>query len=320
MYLAKGSLLPVVEELAELGWCNKRRTTKHGKQVGGRPFDKATLYALLTNPIYVGKIRHKAEFFDGEHEAILPPETFAQVQDMLQKNGRRGGADVRNQYGALLRGLLHCKACGCAMTHNFTSKRGKRCVQYRYYTCIQAIKRGRKTCPAGSLPAAEIERVVVDEIRDIINDPAMLEDILQNTRAKIDAEIATLNVERKDIKRELGRHNAELRKITVEPATVGASARIADLNERIDRGERRLAEIDQKVAALEHENVDPAEATSIMGDFDNIWSRLSPREQARVLSLLVDRVEYDANEGTVSTTLAPAGIKAIVETQIEDAA
>lgn len=321
MYLAKGSLLPVVQELAELGWCNKRRTTKHGKQVGGRPFDKATLYALLTNPIYIGKIRHKSEFFDGEHDAIVESEIFVQVQDMLQKNGRRGGADVRNQYGALLRGLLHCKACGCAMTHNFTSKRGKRGVQYRYYTCVQAIKRGRKTCPTGSLPAAEIEQVVVDEIRNVASDPAMVEDILQQARAKIDSEITTLNVERGDIKRELDRHNAELRKIATDGSVgAGASARLADLNERIDHGERRLAVIDQKIAALERENVDPAEAKSIMDNFDNVWSRLSPREQARVLSLLVARIEYDADEGSVSTTLAPAGIKLLIETPFEDAA
>jgi hypothetical protein len=91
-------------------------------------------------------------------------------------------------------------------------------------------------------------------------------------------------------------------------------------NTKADRGERRLAEIDQKIAALEHEIVDPAEANSIMGNFDNVWSRLSPREQARVLSLLVDRVEFDADEGTVSTTLAPAGIKALADTQLEDAA
>jgi len=48
MYLQEASLLPVVKELKRRGWVNKRRITKKGKKLGGRPFDKATLYQLLT--------------------------------------------------------------------------------------------------------------------------------------------------------------------------------------------------------------------------------------------------------------------------------
>jgi site-specific DNA recombinase len=44
MYLQEASLLPVVRELARRGWVNKRRETKKGRKLGGRPFDKATLY------------------------------------------------------------------------------------------------------------------------------------------------------------------------------------------------------------------------------------------------------------------------------------
>src|SRR5690606_16321553 len=41
LYLEKGALLPVVSELDRLSWVNKRRVTKKGKKIGGRPFDKA---------------------------------------------------------------------------------------------------------------------------------------------------------------------------------------------------------------------------------------------------------------------------------------
>jgi site-specific DNA recombinase len=44
MYLQEASLLPVVRELARRSWVNKRRETKKGRKLGGRPFDKATLY------------------------------------------------------------------------------------------------------------------------------------------------------------------------------------------------------------------------------------------------------------------------------------
>ena len=48
-----------------------------------------------------------------------------------------------------------------------------------------------------------------------------------------------------------------------------------------------------------------------------------PREQARLLELLVERVEYDGEHGNVSLTFHPCGIKSLTEElahQQEDAA
>jgi hypothetical protein len=41
--------------LDELGWVNKVWTTKQGRQRGGKPFDKSTLFNLLTNVVYRGQ-------------------------------------------------------------------------------------------------------------------------------------------------------------------------------------------------------------------------------------------------------------------------
>ncbi|MFQ5518250.1 MAG: recombinase family protein, partial [Acidimicrobiia bacterium] len=111
LYLELGSLLPVVRELDRRGWTTKRWTTRGGKPKGGVPFDKARLYGLLTNVVYAGRIRHKAKVYAGAHEAIIPEELFRRVQTRLQRNGCNGAVDHRNRHGALLRGLLVCKAC-----------------------------------------------------------------------------------------------------------------------------------------------------------------------------------------------------------------
>jgi site-specific DNA recombinase len=58
LYMEFGSLLPVVKELARRGWCNKTWTTRKGLARGGRPFDRCSVYSLLTNPLYIGKIKH----------------------------------------------------------------------------------------------------------------------------------------------------------------------------------------------------------------------------------------------------------------------
>ena len=128
LYLELGTLLPTVQELERRGWHNKRWQARDGRMLGGSPFNRCSLYVTLTNPIYIGKIKHKEELFDGEHEPIVPVELFNKVQDHLRRNGRHG-QHLRNRYGALLKGLLYCKACNRAMVHTF-SQRGNKCWRY----------------------------------------------------------------------------------------------------------------------------------------------------------------------------------------------
>ena len=319
MYLDKGSLLPVVTELAQKTWVNKRRVTKKGKKLGGRPFDKATLYMLLTNPILTGKIKHKGELYDGEHEAIIDQETFDKVQHQLKLNGRTGGAEVRNKYGAILRGLLRCKGCGASMTHTFSGKSRKNF--YRYYRCTRAIKNGRRVCSVGTLPASEIERVVVDEVRRLATDKALLAQVLKDAHMAIDAELTQLRHDHDDLVRETKRHHTELRQLVADDKTSGdVTSRIADLNQRITEADRRLPELERAIADLEAETVSLSEAQTAFADFDGLWESLIPREQARLLKLLLNTVEYDGEAGTVAVTFRPTSIRTLINRRLEEAA
>lgn len=103
IYLDKGSLQRAVTELRHREWKNKRRVTKKGVSVGGQPFNTGTLHVLLTNPLLTGKIVHRGNTYDGEHEAIVDPALFERVRQQLLDNGRTGGIEMRNKYGALLR-------------------------------------------------------------------------------------------------------------------------------------------------------------------------------------------------------------------------
>ncbi|MCX6633471.1 MAG: hypothetical protein NT090_00010 [Acidobacteria bacterium] len=48
-----------------------------------------------------------------------------------------------------------------------------------------------------------------------------------------------------------------------------------------------------------------------MSLFDPVWESLAPREQARVVQLLVERVAYDGRDGQISVTFRPTGIKTL---------
>jgi site-specific DNA recombinase len=318
LYLSLGSLLPVVDELTRRGWRNKEWSTKKGEAKGGRPFDKGTLYALLTNPLYVGKIKHKADLFQGEHEPIVDAELFQKVQATLQRNGRSGGVMVRNRHGALLKGLLFCKGCDRAMTHSFTCKGERR---YRYYTCTRAIKNGRKACPSGSLPASEIERVVVDQIRGIADDPGLRAEVLRQAQEQFEGELAELATEQRGIEQELGWHHADIRKLCGDgPATGPAGARLAELHDRVAQAETRLAELRQRIEEHQRDRLDAGDIDAAFADFDNVWNALSPREQAQVLALLVARVDFDAADSTVAVSFHPTAIKTLARNKLGGAA
>jgi site-specific DNA recombinase len=172
LYLELESLLLVVQELERRGWTHKRWKSRKGIELGGEPFTRTSLHRLLTNPIYIGKVKYKHEVFDGEQPAIVDAGVFRRVQSTLQRNGATGGAPVRNQFGALLKGLLRCVPCDCAMSPAHTTKGEKR---YRYYTCSSAQKKGWDTCPSKSIPAAEIEELVVEQVRCVGRDSALLQ-------------------------------------------------------------------------------------------------------------------------------------------------
>lgn len=145
LYLERGSLLPVVQELETRAWVNKRWTTRKGHERGGKPFTRTSLHKLLTNTTYLGKVRYKDELHEGEQEAIVTTEVWQQVQTTLQRNGRSGGVEARNKFGALLKGRLRCVCCDSAMAPTHATKGNRR---YRYYVCCNAQKRGWQSCPS----------------------------------------------------------------------------------------------------------------------------------------------------------------------------
>jgi len=161
LFLEHQALLPLVQELAQRGWVNKRWLTRKGHPRGGKPFTLGSLRRLLGNVTYYGQVRYRTEVHPGEHQGVVDKPLWESVQALLKRQYPPSGRRVLNPYGALLRGRLYCAPCGCAMTPSHSTKGSKR---YRYYICTGALKRGRQTCPAPSLSAGTIEQLVVEQI------------------------------------------------------------------------------------------------------------------------------------------------------------
>lgn len=315
LYLEYQSMITTITELDRRGWVNKRWLTRKGHERGGKQFTKASLFKLLTNVTYTGKIRYKDEIHEGEHSAIVDRELWQRAQLLLGRNGRTGGAAVRNKFGALLKGILHCVPCGCAMSPSHSTHKGNK--RYRYYVCTNAQKRGWHTCPSKSIPAGEIERFIVEQIKCIRRDPILLNETVAQARSQGKSEIATLETERTSLERELARWNADVRslleQIVLGEGNTPSTARLADLQERICSAEQRATQIREQVITLSRSIVDQREVEKAMAIFDPVWESLTLREQVRFVHLLVERVDYDGSTGKISITFHPSGIKTLAD-------
>jgi len=186
-YLRLGSIGRVKEGL-DLDSCTTRiNIGKDGQPRGGKPFTKTHLHALLTSPIYAGKIKHKDKIYDGQHPAIINQEMWDQVQDQLSKaSARRRGAGNIAMPSPLAGKLFD--ATGDRLTPSHTVRCGKR---VRYYVSRRLLVGSRAKHPDGwRLPAAQLEPALASLIVNWLADERTAQDLLFTRSA---AEIRNLH-------------------------------------------------------------------------------------------------------------------------------
>ena len=161
-----------------------------------------------------------------------------QVHAILKESPRKRANGARAQSPALLKGLLFGPD-GAAMSPTHTRKSGR---LYRYYTSQTAMKRGSSDCPVRQVPAAEIERIVLDQIRVLLQAPEI---VVQTWRA----------------------------------------------------------------ARKQRKEVTENDVRTALTEFDDLWNELFPAEQARIVELLVERI--DLKPDNLDITLRIEGLTSL---------
>jgi len=220
----------LIEMLAKQGALNKQ----------GKPIDKGYLYRVLNNRVYVGKAMHKGTEHPGEHDAIIEQNLWDKVHGLISESPHKCSTRPKGRTPAILKGLIFGPT-GAAMTPAHARKNGK---LYRYYISTDLIRNGARPCPIRRVPAAQIEAIVIAQIKTMVQTPEII--------------VATWRAARKSIKR-LTEHQVgdELRR------------------------------------------------------FDAMWSELFPAEQARIVQLLVARVEL--SEKGANITLRTEGLSSLIQ-------
>jgi site-specific DNA recombinase len=175
-YLKAGSVPKLKKDLDRDGVVSKIRVSRKGNKSGGQSFSRGALYELLSNPIYIGEIRHKQERHPGQHEAILERGLWEKVQKRLRDRPARPTEPRTKVSPSPLAGKVFDET-GEPLYVQAAVKDRRR---YRYYVS-RALVRGSKVegQRGWRVPGPELERAVAIAARSILDDKAAILEALQ---------------------------------------------------------------------------------------------------------------------------------------------
>ena len=163
LYEQLGTVTAVTRRAAQLGLRSKRRAGRNGTQLGGSIMGRGQIHHLLSNPVYAGRIRHKDQVHEGQHDAIIDPERFEAIQVRLMDKSAKPRSKPAAAHPSPLASKLFDET-GVRLTPSHASKGGKR---YRYYISQRLVagtvndgRTGRR------LPADRLERDLGRAVRE----------------------------------------------------------------------------------------------------------------------------------------------------------
>jgi len=168
-YAALGSGQKLIAELREAGYRTKVRQRRSGSIIGGIPFGRGMVFAMLSNRIYHGEIVHKDVAHPGEHEAIIDQQLWDAVQGQIAANRIERRTRTNAAHASLLAGIIR-DPLGRAMSPSHAVSNGKR---YRYYI-TRSSELEIDDRPAARLPAYDIEKIVAERIGALLKDRQMI--------------------------------------------------------------------------------------------------------------------------------------------------
>lgn len=154
----------------------------------------ATIHRILQNGMYKGcmvqnktvrRMRGKARqrpkeewiVVPGTHEAIIEPETWDRVQELLRQRTR--AIDFEKNV-SIFAGFLKCADCGRAMVkRRYPDKDGKKKVSY---TCGAYSRSGTEVCSSHLIRHEILERIVLDDLNTVLHSVKDLKHMTEHLR------------------------------------------------------------------------------------------------------------------------------------------
>jgi len=167
--VVRGVYLATINGMSQLAIARDLNTRGVPSTRGGQ-WTQGSLRNVLTNPLYVGRVRHGGEEFPGEHEPTVDEATFAAAAKVREAAVRtKGHGGGRRPVGSHLmtRGLLRCGECGSALIPRSSSNRREgdaHAYSYHRYICDGRRHVGIDHCSQEPLDQATLDAALLGEL------------------------------------------------------------------------------------------------------------------------------------------------------------
>jgi site-specific DNA recombinase len=143
------TILTLLEELTERGL-----TSTPGPKTASKSLSDSQLHELLRHPYYMGLVRYRGAIYPGKHPALVSPEMWQKVQDILSAKYLAG--EKQRTHPHYLKGSIFCGQCGSRLMVNYATGRGG---TYPYFVCLGRQK-DKHSCTQRALRIALVEEAV----------------------------------------------------------------------------------------------------------------------------------------------------------------
>ena len=277
----KGSVISRIFELAGQGvGANNIRDELYMMGVkspsGGKYWHKNTIRNLLRNPIYIGKMKYAGEWHNAGHEAIIDPDLFFRVHELLDERGRLAPRTAGSRH--LLSGLLHCPKCGShlAIRYNGTKRR---------YMC-PSRNDGVRKCDCKIVDADSVERAIEQFLIEKISDPGIISEVLKGATEKLSVNDSDLIEQKKTIEKRLSilsRSMRELFRDYYEEKLISRNQFVNINNEYLTEEKdkkKRLDEIEQILNSQEAASDQVNKMVTYAQSLKDTWDYFLPEEKS----------------------------------------
>ena len=209
----------ITNKLNKLGYKTKK----------GNDFSVGSIRDILTNPVYIGKIRYNVRqdwsekrrrninpnpiITDGIHEAIIDEKLWDKVQTILESKKGKPARIYDGEYP--LTGILKCPKCGAGMVIMRTTNTLKDGTKRRltYYACGNWKNKGTAVCNSNTIRCDKANEYVFSKISEILSNDKMIKSIVTNINKERNNRVSPAKKELARIERELQKLDGKKKKI-----------------------------------------------------------------------------------------------------------
>ncbi|MHB1928996.1 MAG: recombinase family protein [Acidimicrobiales bacterium] len=276
---------------------------------GDRLWSNQTVLRVLRNPVYVGKISHGDEVYEGKHPSIIEGDLFARARALLDERAALVENRAPNTSDYLLTGLLRCHACGGAYFGAGTKGRNG---FYRYYACRNRQTKGTYGCQSTRIPAEDLEAAVIDDLIRILSRSDLFEQAItaaiaevMDSRPCLESELASTEAQLRDTETGLN-HYLRAFETGEMPAAI-CSPRVTELTQRRDELAAHRKKLACQIEAASPQLPTPDQLRSLCAEIRRTIDSGNPDAVKQLLRELIDRVEITPDRHAYPFFWVPAG-------------